>query len=375
MRAALAVMMLAAVSIPRLTRAQSDADEPVEIPVHARVTTVLQMPETVVRARFTGPVTGMMKATNLDNTVLIRPRARVSVGTTVALTVITATMYRRFRLRVVQNPDDAWRRVVLLRSDDERAPEETTSRDDAAVPEDTARDAEHIAPAETEPAASANTPAVSMPRAGHVPEPAAPKPAAPGAREHTAPMTGAAGARAPRFDLAVHGTLALPGFTALEIAGYRPQRAWRLHQALGVRLSFSPHDAWWAVEADVSGTRLAGRMKYDANFDGERYEVSGSWLRAEVGMRARTGTRWIPSLYTGIGLQAHLRRLQKDGTRSFGHTDTVEDGVVLVLGVGLHRRFHDVLCGVEFQARRGGPDDYSSMTALWTVGYFLDQGE
>ncbi len=92
-------------------------------------------------------------------------------------------------------------------------------------------------------------------------------------------------------------------------------------------------------------------------------------------MRARLGVKWIPTAYVGIGMQTHLRRSKKINQLGLQPTETMKDGAVLVLGAGLHRRAGDVLLGLDFQIRRGGPDDYRSVAALWTVGYFLDQGE
>lgn len=43
------------------------------------------------------------------------------------------------------------------------------------------------------------------------------------------------------------------------------------------------------------------------------------------------------------------------------------------LGMRLQYRGRKVLLGLEFQARRGVPDDYHAAVALWTIGFLPDQ--
>jgi hypothetical protein len=56
-------------------------------------------------------------------------------------------------------------------------------------------------------------------------------------------------------------------------------------------------------------------------------------------------------------------------------SETMRYGGVLILGMGLQYRARAVSFGAEFQVRHGGPDEYRSVVALWTVTYSLDQGE
>jgi hypothetical protein len=394
---ALLVMMLAVVCTPWPARAQPGADEPLEVPVHPAVTTVFHLPDEIEYARFTAPVAGTMRATHSGHMLIVRPQRRVRAGTIVSLEVKTATVRERYRLRVTRHARDAKETIVVqaaeappagapVRDGDEAAPDDQAmmDRDEAVQDHDSAPEGAHAAPDDGDTARTPPEPAASAPRADRELAPSVPSVASvPGAR---GPVTAAAAAetiepvtpatRAPRFELAVHALVALPGFTSLALTGAQPGVTWRAHRGLGVRIAAGPANGWWDVEADVSGTWLAGTLTYEATFPSTRLEVSGPWLRAELGVRAQLGARWRPSVYAGIGAQAHLRRTRAprspDASRT---TATMEDGAVLALGVGLHRRVGDVLLGVDVQVRRGGPDDYRSMTALWTVGYVLDPGE
>jgi hypothetical protein len=389
------MMMLAAIATPWPARAQSSADEPLEVPVHPAVTTVIHLPDEIEHARFTARVAGTMQATHSGHLLTVRPQRRVRAGMVVSLEVKTATVRARFRLRVVRRARDARKIIVVPAAEPVPSAGAPAPDDDALDRSAAAPDHEPAAPGDQvvpsartpEPAARTPEPAATAPRAVRAPEPAATAPHAvrvPAqagpiiarvADKQRRPVTATVTASAPRFELTVHALVALPGFTSLELAGTRPSVSWRPHLGLGVRLAAGPTNSWWDVEADVSGTWLTGALTYDEQRPPNRIDVSGPWLRAEVGARARVGARWRPSVYAGLGTQAHLRWTKgANGLDRLQTAATMEDGVVLALGIGLHRRIGDVLLGLDVQVRRGGPDDYHSMTALWTVGYFLDPG-
>lgn len=370
-RAGLAIIMVM-IFLEGAGRAQSGAEPVVTIPVHPGTSTIFFLPDEVQGIRLTADVAGLMAATHYDEKVVVRPLRGVPVGTEVVLAVKTATIKQRFLLRVVRHVRDASTRVVV-------AP--AVMAEPAAEPAASARAG---VPALT--AALAESTAIRVPR---LEPPAAPEPARPAsavAREPAA-VAGAPGerdaaVRAPRFDVSAHAVAAL-GTTELAVAGYEPVNARRTHLALGVRLESAPRGAWWAVELNVSGERLAGptmhgRVRGDRT--GAEVTMSGPRFRADVGMRARLGTRWMPTARIGLGLQAHHRNIDKVVTGSMrrdldGLTRDMPFGGVLALGTGLEYRAGDVLLGLEFQMRQGVPADYRSVAALLSVGRFLDQGE
>ncbi len=388
------MMMLAVVSIPSPARAQSSADEPIEVPVHPGVTTVLHFPDDIEHVRFTTRVAGSLWARTVAHRLYVRPYRRAPAGMKIALEVTTATMYQRFRLRVTRRARDA-DRIFVVRAPEpqppaeapapgsgEATPDAAAAARDPAAPDVADAPRTQVAPdvadaPRTQVApdvadalrttASTPGPAAPAPRADREPARAGPVTAAAAseqlesvtaaaASEQMEPVPARAAASAPRFELAVHALVALPGFTSMELAGNAPGTTWRAHRGLGVRLTAGPAGGWWNLEADVSGTWLAGALTYEGPFAPNQLEVSGPLLRAELGVRVSSGARWRPSLYVGIGAQAHLRRTRTpDDIAGWQTTATMEDGAV--------------------QVRRGGPDDYRSMTALWTVGYRLDPGE
>jgi hypothetical protein len=112
------------------------------------------------------------------------------------------------------------------------------------------------------------------------------------------------------------------------------------------------------------------------NSDDSRLEVSGSWLRAEVGMRAQLARNgWTPSVYLGIGAQTHLRQTEerRPSGRRVSLTSTMEHGAMAALGMRLQYRVRKVLLGLEFQVRRGVPADYHAEVVLWTIGFVPDE--
>jgi hypothetical protein len=326
------VMVLVIVSLPVPARGQPKVDRSPVIPVHQSVTTILQLPDDVELARFTGSTTGMMQATKLREFLYIHPRADLEAGTEVVLWVKTATLRRRFRLRVVEHARDAWENVVVLEPEAEPAP-----------------------------AASAST--------------GAPAPAQPSAQGDSGP-TGErdetpAVLRPGRIEVTWHliGSL---GFTGLDVVGRQSFIAWKPHAGLGARLAITRRNAWWAVEANLGIDWPDGPMSFGPDHNAlARIDLEGPWLRAEVGPRVQLGdTKWNPSLYAGLGLQAYLRRTEtKNALLDTG--ETMPHGAVLVLGIGLQRRARKTLLGLDFQVRQGWPDGYHSVAVLWTVGSFL----
>lgn len=358
-RGGFAAMLIVAVSLPTLARAQpdpADAEEALEIPLHPSTSTTVQLPDEIVDARIRHRGEFLFEA--VGQSLNLRPRPGTPAGTEALVEVETRTERRRFRLRVVERPEDAVRKIELPAAA-------------AAGPGGTGRDVLPVEPSAPEPAARApatatTTPALEPQAANEL----APEPARESAEPVTEPATAAAASRA--FDLSVHALVSL-GFTTLDVPGYKPIIARQPHGALGLRLTLAPHDTWWALEASVSGERLAGSMVFDKGNLSE-LAMSGQWLRAELGMRVQVGTRWMPMAYAGLGMQAHLRTTSEELNGRLKTVETMEPGAVLALGIGLQYRAGDVLLGLEFQVRHGAPD-YLSMAALWTVGRFLDQGD
>lgn len=361
MRAGRAVLILVAILLPALARAQSGTDTSLDIPVHPRVSTILQLPDAIEHAWITD--SDDFRVAIVDNQLYVRPRPGTPIGVEGLLEVKTRTIRRAFQLRVVERAGDARQDVLVLVADAEQDIEEAAPEATPVVP---AELVEPLVPAVQEPAASA-------------PTSAAPAPAAAPAERDIAADTrrGAAAAGASRFDLSVHAIVGL-GATAVDLAGYKPGTGWQPHQTLGVRLAGEPRGSRWGLELDISGERLAGSLTYNPDGAFSELDVSGPWLRAMLSMRARveTSTRWIVSASAGIGAQAHLRRtktLDNDGEQD--SSSTMNRGGVLALGVGLQYRARDVLLGVEFRVWQGAPDEYRSIAAFLTVGRFLDQGD
>jgi hypothetical protein len=174
--------------------------------------------------------------------------------------------------------------------------------------------------------------------------------------------------------------LSLAGVTGLEVPGYVPDKGRRPNRVFGLRMAAEPRDTWWSVEASVSAERLDAPTVHvhDRGDMLQEVQVSGSWLRADAGLRAIRGTRWKPTAHVGFGFQMHLRKIEKT-TIIMGRrepSDFNEDmpaGAVLTLGLGLQRQVGTVLLGVDFQMRQGIPADYRSVTVFLSVGVFLDK--
>jgi hypothetical protein len=318
-------MLLLLISLPAPAQGQPEL-EAQEIPVHPRITTTLEMPDEIELARFTGQTSGMMEATKTGNLLSIRPRADLRAGTEVALLVQTATVHRRFRLRVVGHAQDAWSHVTVLASDTGSAPPASVARGDAGT---TKKPDESIGPAPAK-------------------------------------------TRSPRTKISLH-FIGSMGFVGLDLAGFRPSTARQLHTGLSVRFMVTRPGAWLALEGSLGGELPGGPLSFfESDAQTPELALTGPWLRAEVGPRFLLGgTKWNPSLSAGLGVQAHLRRTadMRDGS---GLSETMPRGVVLVLGLGLQRRIGDLLLGVDFQLREGGPDGYHSVGVFWGVGGYLD---
>lgn len=368
--AGFAAMVAVAIYLPALTRAQSDPadrEEALVIPVHPSTPTTVQVQEAIVDAWIRHDGEFLMEIVGQD--INLRPRPDTRVGAEAVLVVETSTARRRFRLRVVGRREDAIQKLELPAVKPVKHEERTGAAWHEVSP---------VAPAEPQPAESAPestpAPAAAAPPAALQPQTAS-EPTPEPARESAEPAPErAATATATRaFDLSVHALVSL-GVTALDVPGYAPITARQPHGALGLRLTVAPPDTWWALEAGVSGERLAGTMAF-ATGNTPNFKVRGPWLHAEVGVRARLGRRWMPSAYAGLGAHAHIRTTEKKSDERPGSVESMVPGAVLALGMGLQYRTGDVLLGLEFQARYGGPDDYLSIAALWTVGCFLDQGD
>jgi hypothetical protein len=82
--------------------------------------------------------------------------------------------------------------------------------------------------------------------------------------------------------------------------------------------------------------------------------------------------------YVGLGLQAHLRKVEKfdviegDERQRATSFEDLTYGATLTLGMGLRRQVGDVLLGIDAQMRQGAPTDYRSMSVLLSAGVFLD---
>ncbi len=347
------------------------AGEPVvdtspEIPVHARVTTYLVFPDEIVRARFSGLVTGMMRATSIDNRLLIRPSAGLAVGDEVPVRVQTATVRQRFRLRVVPRAADAWRHVVVLPP---AAAVSSTPPEPSATPitlaravrmmlgRFMARDADAWAPMSIASTTGAST-------TGH----------------GAAPATERAGAaaRPPRVAISIHAIAALAGTTEFTVPGYQGRQARRSHRAGGVRVTGRRPGASWGVEASVSGEWPVAPTVHIME-SGTELAMRGPWLRADVGLKAWFGGTWlVPTASVGLGLQAHYRDVdinESDESEEIDSSQGMPFVGVLAASMGLEYRVTNLSLGLELHVRQGVPAEYRSVSALLSAGWSLDQGE
>jgi hypothetical protein len=111
MRVALVVAMLGAIFLQGLARAQSDTDTALVISLHARVPTMLQLPEAIERAWVTDHDNFMVVV--VGSRVYVRPGPGIPAGTEALLEVETRTIRRTFQLRVAARAGDAMREVEL----------------------------------------------------------------------------------------------------------------------------------------------------------------------------------------------------------------------------------------------------------------------
>jgi hypothetical protein len=334
--------------------AQSGTDVSPAIPVHPDVPTILRLPDAIERAWIHYGDDFRVKGVGRE--VYVRPRRRTPAGAEALLEVKTATMHRIFLLRVVARPEDARRELTVPAAA-------------AAHMDEADRDAPSRALTPAEPAASAQANAPSPAPASAAPEAPAPATASP-ADAVRAPAT----AMSPRFDLSLHA-FAGGGFVGMDLGGYEPQVGFQTLQVLGIRLAGARPGAPWALEASVSAERPTGSMEFRAG-DGSQLAVSGPWLRAELGTRAQLArNQWIPSMHLSIGAQTHMRQAEQRNPsgRLVARVSTMEHAATATLGLRVQYRSRKVLLGLEFQVRRGVPDDYHAEVALGTIGFFPDQ--
>jgi hypothetical protein len=351
-KAGLAVTMLAVIALPTPARAQSDAGASPEIFLHPRVSTVLHLPDEIEDVRVTAPAAGMIGATNIANLLYVQPRRGLSAGIEAWLDVKTATVHQRFRLRVVQRAADADQKILLL----------------AIGP---ARSAGEPARTQAQPATSGADPMLPPPRAGPASERA-------GLAEQAIGPP-----RLSRFDLSIHAITGPPGFTSLGVAGFEPRNGLRPHLAFGGRFAVAPRGGWWAIEAGILWQRLILPVELDrpAQNEGqtELLQLGGSWLRMEVGFRGHLEAMWTPSLYAGLGIQAHFDRtvllVTGEGSQRRPARSDMTYAAVVALGLGVQRQLGDVLLGLDVQMRQGVPADYRSVDVVLSVGCFLDARE
>lgn len=401
-RAVVTSACLAAIIIASLTGAawaQPDVDISLEIPLHPRVPTMLQLPDAVEGVWITHR--GEIRVAGSGSTVYIRPRPGTRAGVEGVLEVKTATMRLMFRLRVVKRAREAREEIVILAINPEQvagqvageaAPGTEATPDAEPVPgagpapiaeqATTVPDAEQATSAATQSAASKPT---SAPESATAPAPAPTEPAAErdtatdderDAVADTQRDTVATGS--PRFELSVHAVVALAGNTTLRLAGYEPEYGRRAHRAFAMRLVGARPDAWWALQARVGMEWPAAPLTYARAETGrlDMLHVSGPWVQADLEFAARLGRTWMPTIYAGIGVLAHLRRTETTiDSPGLDVTETTRHGAVLTLGMGLQRRVQDLVLGLDFQTRYGVPDEYHSMAVFGTVGWVLDQGE
>lgn len=355
------------------------ADASPEIPVHERVTTYLIFPDEIVRARFTGLVTGMMRATNIDNRLLIRPSASLSEGDEVPLRVQTATIRQRFRLRVVRRAADAWRHVVILAPAAAASPEQPEQPE---PPVTTARAALARAVRMMLDGLLASRNAEAPGRTKSAPTRAADSAAAPTPVESvtgpgTAPATERAGAAArPHIAISIHAVAALAGTIELTVPGYTSTNARKPHRTLGMRVTGRRPGSSWGWEANVSGEWPAAPTLH-TNKRGTELEMRGPWLRADVGLKAWFGTGLVPTASVGLGLQAHHRDvdIEQPNAAESERQRVMPFGGVLAASMGLEYRMANLAVGLELHVRQGLPAEYRSVSALLSVGWSLDQGQ
>lgn len=292
-------------------RAQTVWSDIVEIPVHSDVPTIIHLPDGIVVARVTPK--NSIRMVVLGRTLIVRPFPEVPVGKKAWLEVDTATKDLTFRLRVVENPKGAREQLLV----------------------------------------------VAWPK------------------KRTAKPGPPSGARPRPLELSAHAIGGL-GFSGFEIAGHAARNAQQPHGSIGVQLMSKRPDAWWAPVATISAEWPIGTMEYEPRSEGQPLlAVSGPLLRAELAMSARFGRTLSPYASAGIGMQVHLRRTagSSAGEAPEFPVREMKPGPVLVLAMGLQYRAGAFLFGFELQQRYGGPDGYSAVEALGTVGRFLDLGE
>ena len=180
-----AAMLIVAVSLPTLARSQAgpaDTEEALMIPLHPSTPTTVQLPDAIVDARIRHRGEFLFEA--VGRNLNVRPRPDTPAGTEAVVEVATRTERRRFRLRVVERPADAVRKIELPAA---KTVERTAEARQEVSP---------VVPAVPEPAPSTPATAPTPPAPKPAPRPGRPS-AAPRGAYRTPPRCGAPRCRAP----------------------------------------------------------------------------------------------------------------------------------------------------------------------------------
>ena len=107
-------MLIVAASLPTLARAQSgpaDTEDALVIPLHPSTPTTVQLPHAIVDAQIWHRGEFLMEV--VGQKLNLRPHLDTPAGTEAVVVVETSAMRRSFRLRVVERPEDAVRKIEL----------------------------------------------------------------------------------------------------------------------------------------------------------------------------------------------------------------------------------------------------------------------
>jgi hypothetical protein len=354
MRAGLAVLFLVIMSLPAPAHAQADTDELSVILLHPGVATTFDLADDDARVRIFDD--REIRIALFGEQLFLRPRPGTPVGLEGLLEIETRTVHKTFRLRVVRHARDAHRTIVVASPPE--LPAVALLRPPVLFQEPP------VASTALPEKSSTRGPGPAMP---HAPEPAAP---APQRNDERASAT----TKSRRIELSVHAFGTIVGTTEINIEGYDPKQARRSHRSLGVRVAGSPRDAVWAVECGISGEWLDAPTLHAGQRD-ELHAVGGPSLRVDAGMRLRLRSRWAPTVYAGVGLQAHHRDIAPLDVPAEPMVPTLPSqalpfGGVVALGLGFEHRFRNVSLGLEVHMRQGLPDFYHSVSTVVSLGFF-----
>lgn len=233
-----------------LARAQSgmDVSDVSPISLHPGVPTIVQMPDEIEHTWVFH--SGEFMVQGVRDKLYLRPRPGTRAGVEGLVEVKAGTLHQVFWLRVVKRVEDAQREVVVPPVVAAKCAEPAAS---AAPAAESAASVSGGAPEPSEPSA----PEPAEPKGAITAEPGGTAAAADDERdaatdgERDAPAAGS-----PRFVISVHAVAALVGTTGVTVAGYEAIDARQPHRAFGMRVAVTPPDAWWSVEASVSGEQL-----------------------------------------------------------------------------------------------------------------------